>query len=222
MQLKFAVFNEENDFVYQKFSDNTFILTAASVEPSKGETDLVPNLKGGAHLLCFNGYIFITDFNTTKIIRLKIESYMYDNKKITMLSNNFYDFYLPFGCGYTIEQQFLSDDEMALAMLSQDKNYDIYFVNSAQSISENIKNKGAFYPLNEVEGVQKYLDACFSYIRDAATNSDGDIWMLPISVDIPVIFYNEKTCKEYSIKLSDSIDIKTLFATLRKLDQDEN
>ena len=128
-------------------------------------------------------------------IRLKIESYMYDNKKITMLSNNFYDFYLPFGCGYTIEQQFLSDDEMALAMLSQDKNYDIYFVNSAQSISENIKNKGAFYPLNEVEGVQKYLDACFSYIRDAATNSDGDIWMLPISVDIPVIFTTKKHAK---------------------------
>lgn len=219
---KFAVYNEEKDFVFQKSHGNTLALISASIDPAKGETDLVPNFKGGAHLLCHNGYTFCTNFDTTKIIRLNNLSFMHENEKITMLSNDYYDYFLPFGCGYTIDQRFLSDEEMALALLSQDKSFDICFMNSGQTISENIRNKGSFYPLNEVEGVQEYLDACFPYIRDAATNSEGDIWMLPIAVDMPVLFYNEKICKENNIELNASTEANDFFAILKKFDQNDD
>lgn len=219
---KFAVYNDKKDFVYQKSRDNTLILVSASIDPAKGETDLLPGVNGGAHLLCHNGYIYCTNFDTTKITRINAEAFMQNNKKITLICSDIYDYNQPFGCGYTIKQNILSDEEMALALLSQDKSFDICFINSGQEISENIKSKGSFYPLNKVEGVQEYLDACFPYIREAATNSDGDIWMLPIAVDMPVIFYNEAVCKENDISLKSSLDFDEFISILKRFNEDKN
>jgi ABC-type glycerol-3-phosphate transport system substrate-binding protein len=116
-----------------------------------------------------------------------------------------------------IQHNILSDEEMALSLLSQDDSFDICSMHSRQEISENIKNKGSFYPLNDVDGVKEYLDACFPYIKEAATNSDGDIWMLPISVDIPCLFYNENVCTENGIDFERSMEPDDYFNLLTKL-----
>jgi hypothetical protein len=116
----------------------------------------------------------------------------------------------------------MTDEEMALSMLSQDEGYDIYYMNSNEDISENIRDKGSFYPLNEVEGVKEYLDSCFPYIKDAAINEDGDIWMLPISINIPYIVYNENACKDYDMELSKSMSLDNLVNVLTKVKQDSS
>ena len=54
------------------------------------------------------------------------------------------------------------------------------------------KNKGSFYPLNKVPYVKEYIDGCFPYIRDAATDEDGNIRMIPIDISIPIIIYQEE------------------------------
>jgi hypothetical protein len=110
----------------------------------------------------------------------------------------------PFGCGYTINRESLTDNVFALKVLSRDVDYDVYLMSSAQTFALNIKNKGSFYPLNDVKGVPEYIDACFPYLKETAVDENGDIWMLPIGVDIPCVVYNQKNC------LSNGIDITNL------------
>ena len=49
------------------------------------------------------------------------------------------------------------------------------------------------------------LDGCFPGLKETATNADGDIWMLPVSVDVPVIRYNVKNCAEKGISFSSDL-----------------
>ncbi|HWT75242.1 MAG TPA: hypothetical protein VN258_11050 [Mobilitalea sp.] len=214
---QFKIYNDKKDFIYIKLNLTT-PLTSASIDPDKGEIELVPYFKGG-EMICRGDYTYSINIDATQIVRIKNSSYICGKDKITMINTDFYEVFQPFGCGYTIEQKFLTDEEMALSLLSQDKNFDICLMNSKQTISANIRDKGSFYPLNEVEGVKEYLEACFPYIKDAATNSDGDIWMLPIAVDMPVIFYNENVGSEYGIELTDSIGLEDFFSIISKFNE---
>jgi hypothetical protein len=137
-----------------------------------------------------------------------------------MLNSYFYHNSIPFGCGYTIEQKYLTDEELAINILSQDRNYDICSMHSSQTFSANIRKNGSFYPLNDVKGVKEYLDSCFPYIKECATNEDGDIWMLPISVDIPFFIYNDEVCKKYGIQLSNSMKPDYFYQILNQIKQD--
>ncbi len=109
-----------------------------------------------------------------------------------------YAFPAPFGCGYKVEMQYPEDEEMALRVLSQDNDYDLCYLSSRSSISVNIRDKGSFYPLNDVKGVSEYLDKCFPYLKDAAVNQYGDIWMIPVSMDMLTLFYNEQNSGDLS------------------------
>ena len=78
----------------------------------------------------------------------------------------------------------------------------MYLVESRCWVSYEVKEKGEFYALNEVEGVQEYLDACFPYIKETATNEDGEIWMVPIDFSIPLLAYHKEYCKEQGVDFS--------------------
>lgn len=93
-------------------------------------------------------------------------------------------------------------------------------MNTRQDISSNIRDKGSFYPLNEVDGVKEYLEACFPYIKEAATNLDGDIWMLPIYIDIPIYLYNESICRGNNIDFSNSMNIESFLNILTRVKKD--
>lgn len=99
----------------------------------------------------------------------------------------------PFAAGSEIQTEQVSNEGFALKVLSLDKGYDAAMISSDQSAAHDVKEKGSFYPLNDVSGVSEYLDRCFPYIKDAVTDEDGNIRMLPINVEIPLIVYNEKT-----------------------------
>lgn len=108
----------------------------------------------------------------------------------------------PFECGFLTESVKLADDAFALKVLAQDRDFDLFLLDSKESISHNIKENGVFYPLNEVEGVQEYLDACFPYIKEAATDEEGNIWMLPVKVSFPGLIYNREFCAENGVNLT--------------------
>ena len=100
----------------------------------------------------------------------------------------------PYDNGYLVEKTLLEEEEYALKVLARDSDFDVYLLSSRDDISYNLKEKGAFYTLNEVSGVIEYLDACFPYLKEAATNGDGDIWMIPVEVTTTALTYH----KEYS------------------------
>ena len=106
---------------------------------------------------------------------------------------------MPYGCGYKMEQMVLDAESFALKVLAQDKDFDMYLLSSREGTSYNLKKNGAFYPLNEVEGVQEYLDACFPYVKEAAINEDGEVWMIPVALAIPGLVYNKEYCVEQGV-----------------------
>lgn len=110
--------------------------------------------------------------------------------------------------GFSVEELIVDYDQFALTVLSLDKAYDIYLADSRQDFAAQIRDKGAFYPLNEIDGVSEYLDACFPFVKEAATNADGDIWMLPLTIDATCIIYNEKICREAGIDFSKEMNVE--------------
>lgn len=104
--------------------------------------------------------------------------------------------------GYKIRIREFSKEEYKDKLLGQGKIFDMYLLDSSSDISYEIKENGEFYALNEVEGVMEYLDACFPYIKEAATNEDGEIWMIPISFNIPMLLYDKEYCNEQEVDLS--------------------
>lgn len=85
-------------------------------------------------------------------------------------------------------------------MLSLDKSYDCALLSSEDGYAHDMMSKGSFYPLNDVEGVSDYLGRCHPYIKSAATTSDGEIWMLPIEIDVPLPVYNAENCASAGIE----------------------
>ena len=143
------------------------------------------------------GFIFFHNFQeAVKRVYVDIKA----NKTIQFLSSAFIsEADIPYGCGYQMEQMMLDAESFALKVLAQDKDFDVYLLSSRENTSYNLKKNGAFYPLNEVEGVQEYLDACFPYVKEAVINEDGDICMIPVALAVPGLVYNKEYCAKQGV-----------------------
>ena len=117
--------------------------------------------------------------------------------KLTMVSAE-YIADSPATLGFSMTQEQEDYDSFALTVLSQDPKYDMYLLYSRSGFAENIKSKGSFYPLNEVEGVEGYINSCFAGLSEAAINEEGDIWMLPVSISVPALAYSNKLSEDIS------------------------
>ena len=146
-----------------------------------------------------NGFAFYKNYrNDGAIERVCVADVMQDNKVIHLLMHNDVQD-KPYGCGYRMEKEVLTSEQYALKVLAQDSDFDAYVLSSRDNSSYNLMKNGAFYPLNEVEGVQEYLDACFPYVKELAANEEGDIWMLPVSLAIPGLVYHKEYNKENTV-----------------------
>ncbi|MGN1118714.1 MAG: hypothetical protein ACI4Q4_00050 [Oscillospiraceae bacterium] len=156
-------------------------------------------------LLSVGGYTFFRHLRSaesedySKIIRLKNSSYIKGNNKIKLISSTL-DYSAPFGCGYTIDYENLTNEQLALSILSNDSNYDISAVSSFADCAANIRDKGSFYPLSNIPGVKEYLDKCLPCIKSAAVDSEGEVWMLPVALDAPIIAYNKSYPKSFDFE----------------------
>ena len=145
------------------------------------------------------GFVFFKNYQE-EVKRIYVKGELKDNKTIQFLSSAWIsEADMPYGCGYKMEQMTLDAESFALKVLAQDKDFDVYLLSSREGTSYNLKKNGAFYPLNEIEGVQEYLDACFPYVKEAATNEDGEIWMIPVALAIPGLVYNKEYCAEQGV-----------------------
>ncbi len=142
-------------------------------------------------LNCLNG----------SIERLDLNASILENDPILCCTSEIY-LPVPYGCGYRIETSKLSDEEFALTVLAGNADYDICMMDTQQTFSRNMRDQGAYYPLNEVPGVQEYLDSCHDYIREAATDETGRIWMIPVQVEVPCFLYQEENCQSIGIDFS--------------------
>lgn len=111
-----------------------------------------------------------------------------------------------FSYGYQIKTDKLSPESFALTVLSLDKNYDLAMMSTNANYASEMKEKGSFYPLNDVPGVREYIDGCFPYIKEAATDENGDIWMLPVVIDVPAVVYHQSHCADNGIEFSNDLD----------------
>ena len=150
-----------------------------------------------------NGQVYTLD-TSLHPIRFALDQVNVDNKSIHYISPG-YNAHEPYGCGYAMKREELEDDKFALKVLAQDQDYDLCLIDSSRSMSYNLRKNGGFYPLNEVKGINEYLDKCFPYVKEAATNQEGDIWMLPIGVDIPGLVVNEQEAEKLQVELKNNM-----------------
>lgn len=156
------------------------------------------------------GYIWLntSDSPTSpehRIKRYNLSDFVVSNKPIRVISSQYFS-NPPFLAGSEIQLNQLSGEGFALKVLSLDKSYDVVMIRSDQGVANDIKEKGCFYPLNDVAGVSEYLDRCFPYIKEAVTDSEGNICMLPLEIEIPIMIYNEKNCSENGLVFSKELE----------------
>ncbi|MBD5104860.1 MAG: hypothetical protein HDT47_08380 [Ruminococcaceae bacterium] len=223
----FAVVSSKNDYVFSGISSVNHTLNKAVIGES-GCSELRPDVMCSYNGIKYkSGYTFyvntynVNDPNYTPVLyRMKNSAYAVENKTIRAVSPTFaYD--EPFGCGYKMNLTKLTDEEFALKVLSQSPDYDICVLSTRLNMSENIRDKGTFYPLNEVEDVEEYLDKCFPSVKEAALSEDGEIWMLPIELDVDVLMYNEVLCEKYGIEFGKDMSFEQLIENAEKAAKSE-
>ena len=143
------------------------------------------------------GFLFYQAEDGVK--RLGVTNLIETNTPIYMLLPDEYISFEPYDNGHPVKKMIVEPDEYTANVFAQDTDFDMYFLESRGTISYDIKEKGTFYALNEVEGVQEYLDACFPYLKEAATNEDGDIWMIPIGSAVSTLLYHKTYCEENGV-----------------------
>ncbi len=206
------------------FSSNKIIfkLNSGTADHDDGMAEILENVlvTKGNDIRFEGGFGFIRNLygheeGSGVIERFKISDYIKPNNKIRFISSE-YSFDEPFGCGYVIEQRELDSENFALTILSQDAGYDMCIINSAQDYSANIRSKGSFYPLNDVEGVAEYLDSCFPYVKEAAHTDSGEIWMLPVLLNAGAVYYDPKNCNAADVTLTENMLYKDFIGQCKK------
>lgn len=205
----FEFYGNSGEFAFVGSNDFQDVLPVSKAD---GESGVIRAVSGVypffASDICASeaGYIWLKTADSASYFEKMIKRYdlsgiTVSGNPIRLISSQYFS-ELPFAAGSEIQMNQLSSEGFSLTVLSLDKSYDAAMISSEQGVANDIKEKGCFYPLNDVLGVSEYLDKCFPYIKEAVTDEDGNICMLPILVEIPLIVYNEKNCAENGIRLS--------------------
>ena len=127
----------------------------------------------------------------------------------------------PYGCGFTIRKEKMNADKMVLKLLAQDTDFDMTYVNTWVSSVTGVRDSGCFFPLNDVPGGMEYLDRCFPYIKEAVTDEDGNIWMLPVNVNIPVLVFDTGYCDEKGYEISENMTYEDFYKVMDSIPDKE-
>ena len=196
-------------------------LVSSDITELETESELYPEASFFGAVCCMNGWVTCRTQSDHSIVQFPLDKVKKETKTLRYLSLG-YQSNTPYGCGYKIERRNFSEEELdkfSLKILAQDKDYDLCLVDSMDSISYNIKQNASFYPLNDIPGIEEYLDACFPYVREAATDEDGVIWMLPIEVNIPGLVVNTEVAGDYGF--TDNMSFAEFLSALNALSEDE-
>lgn len=171
-------------------------------------------------LVCVNGKLILPNsFADDSMVVVDLTGATPEEKEIRYFSiGNGIE---PYGCGFTITRNEVEEDKLVLKLLAQDTDFDMTFVDSWFSPMTGVRDSGCFYPLNDVPGVKEYLDRCFPYVKDAVTDENGDVWMLPVKVDIPLIVCDSRRCREQGYAFGENMTYEEFFAAMDVLSEEE-
>ena len=209
MLTNFEFYGNRGEFAFIGANDFQGVLPVSKADGKSGVIRVVNGVYPFfASDLCASeaGYVWLKTADSATSSEKLIKRYDLNNiivsgSPVRIISSQYFTEQM-FSAGSEIQMNQLSSEGFALTVLSLDKSYDAAMIGSDQGIANEIKEKGSFYPLNDVPGVLEYLDRCFPYVKEAVTDSEGNICMLPIAIEIPLIVYNEKNCAENGIALS--------------------
>ncbi|WOO36611.1 hypothetical protein R2R35_22925 [Anaerocolumna sp. AGMB13020] len=209
--VNFAVCGKGEQIIYA-YDKNPRGLVLSPVNSLEEEAELYPeaavyNSNFGIYYV--KGQVYCITKKLT-LVRFSLDAYLQGDRVLRYISAG-YQSDEPFGCGYTMKRTELEDDKFALKVLAQDKDYDLCLMNSDSYFSYNIRENGIFYPLNEVKGINEYLNACYPYVKEAATDEDGNIWMLPIGVDIPGWLVNKNNLEQEDLGLKNNMTYEEFY-----------
>ena len=217
------VFGNENDIIVSGVNNHK--LCAGTADTGSGVSDVLENVFVylPEDVKCNSNYIFFKSgedfFSETKRVS-RISSAAAKHKgKINVISSQFLPD-MPFSNGFEINSEQLSADMFPTKILTMSDSFDISCFSSEAGYAKNMQSSGAFYALDDIEGVKEYIDGCFPYLKEACTNEKGQIWALPIRLDIPVIVYNKYNCENAGFKFDNNMTMNELSDIVYKAYED--
>ena len=215
----FAYSPEEDSVLYVPSSDTG--LVCASLSDLKDVCVVYPwGFQGDNNVLCHNGRVVCLAANDGTLVQFPLGEIKKENKTIRYIYTGS-EWIDPYGCGYRMEKTEYTRDKLTLKLLALDDDFDLCLASSAYESAASLKKNGSFYPLNDVPGVQEYLDACFPYVREAATKEDGSIWMLPIQVDIPAFVFDTAMEDSIALPFTEDMTYEEFFAAQAALTEEQ-
>jgi len=209
--------NGTEDVVYQSSGRGLVLSSLSDVDV---ECELYPDgYFWDNSLCCVNGRVACMTIDKS-IVQFNLKDVKKENQVLRYISTGF-QMDEPYGCGYEMQRTKLDEDKFALKVMALDKDFDVCLVDSLNSFSYNLERNGVFYPLNDVPGVQEYLNSCFPYVKEAATDEDGNIWMLPIAVNVPGVVVNEDIANDDVFRMSNGMSYEDYFSAFTSLTQEE-
>lgn len=194
-------------------------LRAIDITKKASETEFYgTGLSGfGTHSLqCVDGCTYFVSGG--KVTKIDNRSYIKETEplKIASISRG----YKPVSSlGYQVSLEYLESDEMALKLLAGDSDFDLMILSSEYDLAGQIERTGAYEALNEVEGIEEYLENCFDYIGDAATADNGAVWMLPYEVETSVFVYQPEVCEKYGVDFSGELTYEAFLDDWKELQE---
>lgn len=217
------LFGSGNDIIVSGVNNHK--LCAGTAEANSGISDVLENVSVylPSDVQCNSNYIFFKSgediFSETKKLSRISAAAAKHKGKVNVISSQFLPD-MPFSNGFEINSEQLSADMFPTKILTMSDSFDISCFSSEAGYAKNMQSSGAFYPLNDIEGVKEYIDGCFPYLKDACTNEKGEIWALPIKLDIPVIVYNKNNCENAGFDFDSGLTLESLSDIVYKAYED--
>lgn len=212
-------YDEENDKLLREEVLKTVLV---AMDPAEIENQSsfynVDGVLGGIGLCCQRGRSYF--LLNSKVHRIKNDNYIKEYEPLRIYYNT-HVFEIPEGTGFEINMVKVDDETMAMSMMAGDSDYDFLLLSTDSPVAEQIRRVGAYEPLNKVEGVEIYLQNSFEFMKEAATDTNGAVWMLPCDISCDVLVYNPELCKEYGVDLDTKYSNETLYQLQKALEKAE-
>lgn len=212
----FELINDDMDYVFAGGTDYIGTLAISGITDGSGiiQVDDASYFSRCGSICAENDELCVNALNDPydeyhTVVRYNTAAIGTKEPPVRIISSSYYK---PlFSCGSQIKSERLSSEEFALSVLSLDPSYDLMIMSTREGYADNVRTKGSFYPLNDIPGVSEYIEGCFPSVRGTAVNPDGEIWMLPVSLDVCALVYNARNCAENGItfptELSDFLPV---------------
>ncbi len=111
----------------------------------------------------------------------------------------------------------LDPEAVNTELMAGNPDVDIYVFSYGSVLTQRIRELGMYVPLNESKTVTDYLGKCFGYIQRAATNDNGDIWMVPLYGSAETTWYIQENMDALGVKPEELTMFDDYMAVLGRL-----